>query len=173
LGSILNIPLRDGSFDLVTCLDVLQHLPLPEGDLTALRECRRVLRPGGLLLIRANARKLTDADDAAQADYQRYTIEKLDSRLKEAGFQVVRLSYANALDALRERLARGLGERRDQPAAAQQDQGLPLRLLPPHLAWIGALRYAALELEARYLDSEGRGLASGHSTLALARKPGN
>lgn len=53
-ASALQLPFRDESVDLVITQDVIQHLPLDGGDDTALREIRRVLRPGGLLLLRTN-----------------------------------------------------------------------------------------------------------------------
>lgn len=47
-GDAAAIPVRDGALDAVTMLDVLEHLPNPAA---ALAEARRVLRPGGCLLI--------------------------------------------------------------------------------------------------------------------------
>src|SRR4051794_35008260 len=42
------IPFEDGSFDLVTCLDVIEHTI---DDVAALRELRRVTAPGGTLVV--------------------------------------------------------------------------------------------------------------------------
>lgn len=49
-GDIRDLPLADRTADLVTMLDVVEHLTPTELDL-ALREARRVLRPGGRLLV--------------------------------------------------------------------------------------------------------------------------
>ncbi|HHQ49518.1 MAG TPA: class I SAM-dependent methyltransferase [Acidobacteria bacterium] len=48
LGSIGSLPCRADAFDLVLLLDVIEHLDDPLGALT---EVRRVLRPGGRILI--------------------------------------------------------------------------------------------------------------------------
>jgi SAM-dependent methyltransferase len=47
-GSAYALPVRDGSIDLVLCMDVLEHLCEPEKCLT---EVRRVLRPGGFFYL--------------------------------------------------------------------------------------------------------------------------
>jgi SAM-dependent methyltransferase len=47
------LPFRDGSFDLVLCLGLLEHLP-PETRRTTLRECARVLEKGGILALVLN-----------------------------------------------------------------------------------------------------------------------
>ena len=47
-GSIDAIPLDDGSFDVVVCLQVLEHVADPAA---AVRELRRVVRPGGRVLL--------------------------------------------------------------------------------------------------------------------------
>ncbi|WP_157440751.1 class I SAM-dependent methyltransferase [Actinokineospora inagensis] len=47
-GNLAALPLGDGTVDVVANLQVIEHLWDQEG---FLRECRRVLRPGGLLLV--------------------------------------------------------------------------------------------------------------------------
>jgi SAM-dependent methyltransferase len=49
-GSLLSLPYGDGTFDRALCLDVLEHLTF-EDQPRAIAELRRVLRPGGELLI--------------------------------------------------------------------------------------------------------------------------
>jgi SAM-dependent methyltransferase len=44
------LPYADGSFDMVNCMEVVEHIPAAEGART-LGEIRRILRPGGFLLI--------------------------------------------------------------------------------------------------------------------------
>lgn len=48
LSDVHSLPLRDGSFNLVTCLEVLEHLPTPE---RVIAESWRILRQGGKLFI--------------------------------------------------------------------------------------------------------------------------
>lgn len=48
VGDLHNLPCEDGSFDLVTCFETIEHVADPD---RALDELRRVLRPGGLLLL--------------------------------------------------------------------------------------------------------------------------
>lgn len=48
LGDVQRLPFPDDSFDTVLCTEVLEHVPDPWG---AVREIRRVLRPGGQALL--------------------------------------------------------------------------------------------------------------------------
>ena len=48
LGAGEELPYEDGTFDLVTALDVVEHM---DDDLAGLSEMRRVLRPGGRVLM--------------------------------------------------------------------------------------------------------------------------
>jgi lipopolysaccharide biosynthesis glycosyltransferase/SAM-dependent methyltransferase len=47
-GSVFNIPVPDDSFDVVTCISVVEHVPRKE---YALKELLRVLKPGGRLIL--------------------------------------------------------------------------------------------------------------------------
>jgi SAM-dependent methyltransferase len=47
-GSLEAIPVEDASFDVVLCIQVLEHVPDPAA---AVRELRRIVRPGGRVLL--------------------------------------------------------------------------------------------------------------------------
>lgn len=49
-GSALSLPFRDGAFDVVLAVEMIQHLP-PRGLDRALDEIDRVLRPGGTAVV--------------------------------------------------------------------------------------------------------------------------
>lgn len=85
------IPFPNASFDLVTVLDVIEHVDA-EGAL--LGEAYRVLRPGGHLLLTTPAFQwLWSYNDELNAHKRRYRASQLRARLVEAGFEIVRLSY--------------------------------------------------------------------------------
>ena len=95
IGEAAELPFEDGSFDLVTALDVVEHL---DDDAAAFREMRRVLRPGGLLLVTVPAHRFLWGDqDEVNLHKRRYSSAELRDRLASSGFDVVRLSYMNAL----------------------------------------------------------------------------
>lgn len=89
------LPFGDDSFDLVTALDVIEHI---EDDLGAMREIRRVLKPGGQLLMTVPAyRFLWGRQDEINLHKRRYRAPQVRERLRSAGFAVQRLTYMNTL----------------------------------------------------------------------------
>jgi len=94
-GSAYQLPAEDGSFELVTFFDCLEHL---EDDGAALLEARRVLRPGGFVAISGPAYNLLYANNDRVAHHQRrYTRGELRSKLESAGFELRKATYVNAL----------------------------------------------------------------------------
>ncbi|MDQ3699879.1 MAG: class I SAM-dependent methyltransferase [Chloroflexota bacterium] len=95
-GSVTRLPFAEGTFDLVTSFDVVYHLDV-EDDVAALREMRRVLRPGGTIFVRVPALdQLRSGHDAAVHTRQRYTARELRAKATRAGFTIERASYANS-----------------------------------------------------------------------------
>ncbi len=89
------LPFKSETFDLVTSFDVLSAVPR-ECHAGALREFARVLRPGGRLLVRVGAYDwLRGEHDRASRIVYRYRRGGLVRALREAGFQVERITYAN------------------------------------------------------------------------------
>jgi len=56
ISDIINIPVKDRSFDVVMCIEVLEHLLEPE---KAIKEFQRILKPGGVLILTAPFCSLT------------------------------------------------------------------------------------------------------------------
>jgi SAM-dependent methyltransferase len=94
LGEAAKLPFEDGTYDLVTCLDVVEHL---DDDTAAFREMKRVLRPGGHLLVTVPANPFLWGDqDKINLHKRRYVADQLRERLVASGLNVIRLSYMNA-----------------------------------------------------------------------------
>lgn len=95
LGRVERLPYRDESFDLVTCLDVIEHTP---DDRAVLAELRRVTRPHGYLVVTVPAyRALWSAHDVANEHLRRYARAELRAAAGAAGWSVVRDTHFNAL----------------------------------------------------------------------------
>lgn len=102
------LPMTDASFDLILCSHVLEHVA---DDRAAMREMRRVLRPGGVALLQTPVNhdqpatfELPALSDPAererlfsQPDHVRVYGPDIRERLDEAGFTVTIESPADAL----------------------------------------------------------------------------
>lgn len=95
LGSAEELPLEDGSVDLVTALDVVEHL---DDDLAGLKEFRRVLAPDGRILLFVPAFMfLWGVQDDVSHHRRRYTKPQLVDLVSGAGFEVERATYSNIM----------------------------------------------------------------------------
>jgi len=85
------LPFPTASADVLVSLEVIEHL---DSDLTALREYRRVLRPGGTMLVTVPAYESLwgDHDDWA-GHRRRYGAGQLARAVGRCGFEVNRTSY--------------------------------------------------------------------------------
>jgi SAM-dependent methyltransferase len=93
LGAAEELPYEDGTFDLVTAFDVVEHM---DQDLAGLKEMRRVLRPGGRVLLFVPAFMfLWGLQDEVSHHRRRYRAPQLRRVLEEAGFEIERTTYAN------------------------------------------------------------------------------
>jgi SAM-dependent methyltransferase len=94
-GSLLEMPFAEASFDMAVSLDVIEHL---DDDLAALRELRRVIVPGGPLLITVPAYQwLWSGHDEINHHHRRYTRRSLQAVAERAGWRQVRTTYFNSL----------------------------------------------------------------------------
>lgn len=92
-GAAEELPYEDGTFDLVTALDVVEHL---DDDAAGLREFRRVLRPDGRILLFVPAFMfLWGVQDDVSHHRRRYRLPELLKVVREAGFEIERATYAN------------------------------------------------------------------------------
>ena len=151
LAPVSSMPFADAAFDLVVLNDVLQHIR--EDDVErSLLELRRVLAPGGALLVRTNARR-------PSAEWRIYDVGTLAAELERAGLAWERLTHANLVGSL---WAAARGWHPSPPSATSH--GVPAAGSPA----ADGLKLRLLRLEARYLSRPGRSLPYGHTLFALA-----
>jgi SAM-dependent methyltransferase len=92
-GLAETLPFDDGSFDITTALDVVEHL---DDDIAGLKEMFRVTKTGGYSVIFVPAFMwLWGVQDDVSNHRIRYTRSQIVERLKQAGFTVERATYAN------------------------------------------------------------------------------
>ena len=158
-SSIGALPFLDGSFDVVTSFDVLYHLNVQD-DSAALEDIHRVLRPGGIALIRLPAFDwIRGAHDEVVHTRHRYTRDELSGKLEDAGFRLEHATYANCLLFPLAPAKRLLEQRRGTHESTDL-------WLPP--APINRLLADLLSLEA--FPARQLGLPWGLSVFAVARR---
>jgi SAM-dependent methyltransferase len=154
-GSVNTLPFADASFDAAVAADVLCHAAVDPA--ASLSELKRVLRPGGRLILNMPAYQwMLSAHDRRVHNVRRLTAPATAALLRRAGFQPVDASYWNGLllplmIAQRKILARG---------AAMSD----VAPVPP---WLDHMLHGVTEFERRLPFP----LPAGGSVLAIAEKP--
>jgi SAM-dependent methyltransferase len=158
-GSVLEMPFPDASFDFAVSLDVIEHL---EDDLTALRELRRTIAPGGALLVTVPAYQwLWSGHDEINHHHRRYTRRSLQRVAEEAGWRQARTTYFNSLLLPAAIVLRVL----DRLSTKTTESSLDLWVPPEPLNWV---LERPLAIEAA-LIKRGVRIPAGLSLLAVFR----
>jgi SAM-dependent methyltransferase len=159
VARVEDLPFGDATFDVVTCLDVIEHTP---DDRATLAELRRVTRPGGLLVVTVPAyQALWSRHDEVNLHFRRYDSSSLRAAATAARWDVVGDTHFNGLllvPAAAVRLAQ-----RHRRAHPRSD----LDITPPVLNRVLEL---PLRLESRLLAAGVR-LPAGLSLLAVLSRP--
>jgi len=156
-GTVDNLPLHAGTAAVVTLLDVIEHL---EDPVPALLEARRVLMPGGVVLVTAPAHAwLWSEADRFLGHHRRYTRQMVRRDLERAGFQVLFATHMFSWLVLPVLLQRRL--------ARSTEQQLGLQATSPALASIASRLSGAESRVLRHVR-----LPAGTSVLAVGHVPG-
>jgi len=113
-GGCTRIPFPEGSFDIVTALDVLEHIP---DDRAAVAEMIRVLKPGGLLVLTVPALMSLWSDwDVSLHHQRRYLKNNLLRLMNASAIRRLHAAYINVLAVpaiwlVRQARSMGLGAR--------------------------------------------------------------
>jgi SAM-dependent methyltransferase len=157
----------DESLDGITAFDALEHI---EDDVGALREIRRILKPGGWFIASGPAYQFLYAQqDRVTHHVRRYTVGEFTEKARRAGLEIVQASYINfllfpailpavLLLKVRQRL------RSSPDSSAGSNVGIPMP------GFVNALLAAIFSSEARLL--RWFSAPAGHSFVVVARKPG-
>ncbi len=159
-GSLDQLPFATGSFDLVTCMDVIEHV---REDERALGELWRITAPGGYVLLTVPAyQALWSAHDEVNHHFRRYRLGTLRPMALAGGWEIKRTTYFNSFLLAPAAVVRVFRKRR--PGEGDRSE---LAMTPPALDRVLAL---PLYLEAAMIKL-GIALPAGLSLLICLRKP--
>jgi 2-polyprenyl-3-methyl-5-hydroxy-6-metoxy-1,4-benzoquinol methylase len=84
-----------GSYDLILCLDVIEHI---ENDVEFMDNLRALLRPDGIMLVTVPAYEfLWSGEDYVSNHVRRYTLEGFKKKIKKTNLNIEKISYFNFL----------------------------------------------------------------------------
>jgi SAM-dependent methyltransferase len=162
-ADIAELPYADASFDIAFSLDVLVHFPEGAED-RPLRELSRVLSQGGLLVLRVSALDCLRSRHSQFAhERQRFTRRRLIRQTANAGFRMLRCTYANSF-----LLPVALAKFRIWEPLTRQP---PASGVAPLAPWIDSLLFVPLWIEST-LIAAGLRFPIGQSLLYVGEKAG-
>lgn len=155
------LPFADAQFDVSLAIDVIAHLPRGL-EQEAIQGLVRVLKPGGLLVMRTSALDILRSNHSAfTTERQRFTRKRFTDLVESHGIKVLRCSYVNSLlmpvalakFRLIEPLLRSHVESGVQPVPG----------------WLNRFLLSFLEMEARWLGT-GRSFPLGQSLVLIGER---
>jgi SAM-dependent methyltransferase len=160
------LPFASDSFDLVCMFDVLEHTA---DDHEVLVEVRRILRPGGLLVLTVPAYQFLYANnDRVAGHYRRYSRGELRGKLRAADFELVRATYSNVF-LLPLILPAVLASKLLERLSGRGDTLKHSNLSWPAPPFVNELLYRVFAAELPF--SRRFSWPAGHSLFAAARRP--
>ena len=156
-----SLPFPDAQFDVSLSIDVIAHLPHGV-EHEAIKGLVRVLKPGGLLVMRTSALDILRSNHSAfTTERQRFTRERFVNLVESHGIKVLRCSYVNSLlmpvALVKFRLVEPL-------LRSQVESGVQ-----PVSPWLNRLLSRFLETEAKWLAT-GRNFPLGQSLVLIGER---
>lgn len=169
IADAAQLPYRNAAFDVVVCIDTLQHLTPKGAPVQAMNDFARLLRPGGWLFLRTNSALGHPPLRGVDPDlYRRFHRRELCDMVSAAGLRVERSSYVNTLPALWGMVK----EYRSSQKVETPALGPALSIQPyRHPTPTSQLLHGLMKTEGALIRS-GITLGFGHSIVVLAQKPG-
>jgi SAM-dependent methyltransferase len=160
------LPFPDREFDIITALDVIEHL---DSDLVALRELKRTMRKDGLLIISVPAYPaLWSYWDDILGHRRRYTVSTMREVVEKSGLRVRKISYSNAIILAPTVAVRTLKSLRHKAAESSGQGGDPETDFMPVPGIVNSLLIKYYRWEARTLNK--RRLPFGLSVVCVAQR---
>ncbi len=164
-ASTTDLPFPEETFSLLTSFDVLVQVVGEKADEQAIGEMYRVLCPGGIVFVRVAAYEwMRSGHDKALNTQHRYTLGELVQKLKNAGFEPLRSTYANCF-----LLPAAIGRRLLLKKIGLADKGSDVK--PLESEWLNRQLTKFLRAEAGLLRNGRTKLPFGLSAICIARKP--
>lgn len=131
-GDVCAIPFADASFDLVLATDIVEHV---DDDRQAMAEIRRIVKPGGNVLVTVPAfPSLWGLQDEVSHHKRRYRSRQVAALVRAAGLEIRRSFHFNYLLFLPIFLARSIIRR--TRAALRSENEINSPLLNRLLGWV-------------------------------------